>query len=316
MEFELYCVHAASTRLLARSALPLRPLLGMRGRSVHPSAPLLLVGSGDADESLLLSEAPGRGRGGCKEYVAGCMCVEMQLQRPLAGVAESVLGPRRGWPQLGGGRPGQAGAHAQAMPLYASPGAGADTRCRFLRVQVLGCDGLPMVPPHLSSPSSPSSAAAASSSSSLSRHQRPPSAYVHYQFLGFEDVLTGVVEASTDPRFEHSVHWFPIHLAASSGAESKSMMAQFLERYRLCFTVLDDGVPEGVDNVIASTEVRLLLPDHDGEGHIEGSMSVGGKYQLTAAQSGDDGSEGKKRASARRAAAGVIYVDIEWTDVQ
>jgi hypothetical protein len=351
VDFELYCVHAASTRLIGRSSLPLRPLLGLHGRSVYPTAPLMLTGvQGEGAPSLSIEGDNGGAGGGLgllfgqaaadggrgapadegAGYVAGWMSVEMQMQRPLLEVAESMLGPRAGWGRIHAGKQlardainlrasteaivGQ-GAGTSAGALYSNPSVptricAAAVGVRYLRVQVLGCDSLPT----RSSSAFASSTSTSSSMSSSRRQQLPPSAYVHYQLLGFEDIFTGVVEASIEPRFDHSVHWFPIHITnnssdpssstakASSSSSSSSvatspsdMMARFLEDYHLRFSVLDDSVPEGVDNVIATTDASLSFAG------ILDSTKLGGRYELQA-----PGADGEAR--------GYIYVDIQWSD--
>jgi hypothetical protein len=351
IDFELYCVHAASTRLLAKSSLPLRPLLGMHGRSVYPTAPLMLVGGHEGAPQLSIDGSQGGAGGGLgllfgqaaadggargaagdgAGYVAGWMCVEMQMQRPLLEVAESMLGPRATWARPHAGKQlardainlrasteaivGQ-GAGAAAGALYSSPSV--PTRIcadavgvRYLRVQVLGCDGLPYRPSSAFSSSTSTSTSMASSH----RKQLPPSAYVHYQLLGFEDVFTGVVESSTEPRFEHSVHWFPIHItsaveSSSTSALGKSavsaspsaMMVRFLEDYHLRFSVLDDTVPEGVDNLVATADVSL------GFAGLLDSTKLGGRYELQAPSSTGN-------AETADEGRGAIYVDIQWSDV-
>ena len=138
---------------------------------------------------------------------------------------------------------------------------------------------------------------------------------MHYQLLGFEDVFTGVVESSTEPRFEHSVHWFPIHItsaveSSSTSALGKSavsaspsaMMVRFLEDYHLRFSVLDDTVPEGVDNLVATADVSL------GFAGLLDSTKLGGRYELQAPSSTGN-------AETADEGRGAIYVDIQRSDV-
>ncbi len=71
----------------------------------------------------------------------------------------------------------------------------------------------------------------------------PPSAYVHYQLLGFQDVFTQVVSGSNTPCFTHSSA-FPVM--------TDSRMLRFLHNHELLFTVMDDlegdGEGEGKDS--------------------------------------------------------------------
>ncbi len=64
----------------------------------------------------------------------------------------------------------------------------------------------------------------------------PPSAYVHYQLLGFQDVFTQVISGSNAPCFTHSSS-FPVM--------TSSRMLRFLHNHELLFTVMDDLEGDG-----------------------------------------------------------------------
>ncbi len=64
----------------------------------------------------------------------------------------------------------------------------------------------------------------------------PPSAYVHYQLLGFQDVFTQVVSGSSNPNFSHSSA-FPVM--------TDSRLLKFLHNHELLFTVMDDLEGDG-----------------------------------------------------------------------
>ncbi|CAM9773902.1 unnamed protein product [Scytosiphon promiscuus] len=81
-----------------------------------------------------------------------------------------------------------------------------------LEVVIVGCRGLP-------------------SRGGTGKNNVSPSAYVHYQLLGFQDVFTPVVHGVRDPSFRHSTS-FPV--------ATDDKLLRFLGRHRLAVTVMDD----------------------------------------------------------------------------
>ena len=93
------------------------------------------------------------------------------------------------------------------------------------------------------------------------RGRRSPSAYVHYQLLGFQDSFTGVVESNTDPIFNHSVS-FPI--------VTDPKLLRFLRKYKIQFTVFDDvnagdGDDDGSNHEVIGESKVLLSSLGQGE---------------------------------------------------
>ncbi|EQC26389.1 hypothetical protein SDRG_15734 [Saprolegnia diclina VS20] len=62
---------------------------------------------------------------------------------------------------------------------------------------------------------------------------RPPSAYVHYQLLGFPDVFTDIAPHTATPSFEHSTHRFSVSV--------DMCLKQFFKTVSLALTLFDDN---------------------------------------------------------------------------
>ncbi|OQR84976.1 hypothetical protein ACHHYP_12456 [Achlya hypogyna] len=109
---------------------------------------------------------------------------------------------------------------------------------------------------------------------------RPPSAYVHYQLLGFPDVFSAIAPDTATPAFDGSVHHFALCVDAC--------LKQFLSTVRLTFTVFDDNVA-GDDGVVGTADVSLA-PLARGD-------AVSGWFEL---------------CDRRGAAAGELLLTVQW----
>ncbi len=125
-----------------------------------------------------------------------------------------------------------------------------------------------------------------------------PSAYVHYQLLGFQDVFTQIVSGSHNPCFAHS---------SAFSVMTDSRILRFLYNYELIFTVMDDlegdGEAEGNDadkggdlgaNCLIGEAKLSLAPLSDGNeagrgipiniidelGHVCGKLHVSVRLRL------------------------------------
>ncbi|KDO29496.1 hypothetical protein SPRG_06036 [Saprolegnia parasitica CBS 223.65] len=83
---------------------------------------------------------------------------------------------------------------------------------------------------------------------------RPPSAYVHYQLLGFPDVFTDIASHTATPSFEHSTHRFSVSVDLC--------LKQFFKTVSLALTIFDDNEAndasaESSGGVLGTCEVPL-----------------------------------------------------------
>ena len=77
-----------------------------------------------------------------------------------------------------------------------------------------------------------------------------PSAYIHFQFLGFPDMFTNIVPSCVHPEFRDSVFEFPIELTRQ--------VIRFFKNYTLVFTVFNDKAVDETESVIGSTRVPVV----------------------------------------------------------
>jgi Ca2+-binding EF-hand superfamily protein len=188
---ELHQTRSADFEVIARCHISLSTLLQSTPRIILRSEPLL---------------APG----GSGSKVVGYVHVELRMAMPVTELYQLFL---QRHPEERTRLSSHQSRQAKILHETSLPQVSTSERARMqneLEVIVESCEALPQ---------------------RAGGRGPPPSPYVHYQLLGFQDVFSSVVTASCDPKFSCAMT-FPV--------VTDARLLKFLRTYQLDLTVMDD----------------------------------------------------------------------------
>ncbi|KAG5181255.1 hypothetical protein JKP88DRAFT_241524 [Tribonema minus] len=224
LTLELNQTRAADFDLVARCKIALSSLLSTKPRLVLNGEPLVSVLKGEP----LVSVRDGT--------VIGRVHVEIRMALPVSELFQLFLErnpEERGRIAAADAQRRLAGAGPLSAAARAAAAPGEAARLQNeIEVVVEGCQGLPR---------------RAGLDGAL------PSAYAHYQLLGFQDVFTPVAPPSAAPAWAHACA-FPVCADAR--------LLRFLRGYRLSVTVLDDDGTSDDNESLLTVHDMNLNSDH------------------------------------------------------